>query len=126
MKGYDGHLIFKELNNFNNTDIQVIPKTSETYVSIIVNRNIIFLDAIQFYKGSLDSSNFEDNAFKHLLSEFSINKLEILKTKDAYPYEWIDSYKKFNYKQLPPKKCFYSSLRHGKRDKSDGHISDEQ
>ena len=66
------------------------------------------------------------NAFKHLLSEFSFNKSEIFKRKDAYPYERIDSYEKFNYKQLPHKNCFYSSLRHGKRDKSYGHISDEQ
>ena len=42
LEGYDGHLIFKKLNNFNNIDIQVIPKTSEKYMSIIINRNIIF------------------------------------------------------------------------------------
>ena len=84
---------------------------------LFVNRNIIFLVSIQLYKGLLDShtSNLEDTNFKHLLSEFSTNKLER-----------IDNYEKSNYKQLPPKKCFYSSLRHGKRDKSDDHISDEQ
>ena len=60
------------------------------------------------------------------MSEFSSDKLEILKRKDAYPYEWVDSYEKFNYPQLPPKECFYSSLKDGKRDKSNGHISNEQ
>ena len=60
------------------------------------------------------------------MSEFPSDKLEILKRKDAYPYEWVDSYEKFNYPQLPPKKCSYSSLKDGKRDKSNGHISDEQ
>ena len=54
LEGYNGHLIFKELNNFT-VDIQVIPKTSEKYMSIIVNRHITFLDSNQFYKGSLDS-----------------------------------------------------------------------
>ena len=54
LEGYDDHIIFKELNNFN-VDIQVIPKTSEKYMSIIVNRNIVFLDSNQFYKGSLGS-----------------------------------------------------------------------
>ena len=29
LEGYDGHIIFKELNNFDNIDIQVIPKSSE-------------------------------------------------------------------------------------------------
>ena len=54
LEGYDGHIIFKELNHFDNIDIQVIPKSSEKYMSIIIN-NINFLDSLQFYKGSLDS-----------------------------------------------------------------------
>ena len=68
--------IFKELHNFNNIDIQVIPKTSEKYMSIIINRNSISLESLQFYKGLLDShaSNLEDNDFKHLLPEFPTDK----------------------------------------------------
>ena len=116
------------MNNFDNTDIQVIPKTSERYMSIILNRNIVFLDLNQFYKGSSDShaSNLEDKDFKHLLSDFCTDKLEILKRKDAYPYEWVDSYEKFNYQELAPKECFYSSINDGKRDNDNGYISDEQ
>ena len=89
MEGYDGHIIFKELNNFDDIDIQVIPRTSEEYMSIIVNRNIIFLDSNQFYKDKLDNhaSNLEDSDFKKLISEFPIDKSELLKGKDAYPYE---------------------------------------
>ena len=49
-----------------------------------------------------------------------------MKRKDAYPYEWVDSYEKFKHPSLPEKKYFYSSLRDGKQDRSDGHISDEQ
>ena len=68
--------IFKELHNFNNIDIQVIPKTSEKYMSIIINRNSISLESLQFYKSLLDShaSNLEDNDFKHLLPEFPTDK----------------------------------------------------
>ena len=97
-------------------------------MSIIVNRHITFIDSLQFYNSSLDTlaSNLNDEDFKYLVSEFGIDKLEILKRKDTYPYEWVDSYEKFNYPSLPPNKCFYSSLRDGKRDKSYGHISDEQ
>ena len=78
LENYDGHIIFKELNNFDNIDIQVIPKTSEKYMSITVNRNIVFLDSNQFYKGKLDNhaSNLEHSDFKYLLSKFSINKLK--------------------------------------------------
>ena len=127
LQGYDGHIIFKELNNFG-VDIDVIPKGIDKYMNIIVNRHITFVDSLQFYNGSLDTlgSNLNNEDFKHLTSEFGIDKLEILKRKDAYPYEWVDSYEKFKHPSLPEKKYFYSSLRDGKRDRSDGHISDEQ
>ena len=77
-------------------------------MSIIVNKHIIFIDSLQFYNGSLDTlaSNLEDNAFKHLTLEFGIDKLEILKRKDAYPYEWVDSYEKFKHSSLPEKNIF--------------------
>ena len=87
-EGYDGHIIFKELNNFDVT-IDVIPKTIEKYMSIIVNRNITFIDSNEFYyKGALDilASNLEDDDFKYLMSEFPADKLEILKRKYVYPY----------------------------------------
>ena len=86
LQGYDGHIIFKELNNFT-VDFGVIPKGTDKYMSIIVNRHINLIDSNQFYKGSLDSdvSNLEDSDFKYLLSDFPVDKLEILKRKDAYP-----------------------------------------
>ena len=41
--------------------------------------------------------------------------------------EWmVDSYEKFKDPSLPEKKYFYWSLKDGKRDRSNGHISDEQ
>ena len=102
-------------------------------MSIIVNRNIVFLDSNQFYKGKLDNhaSHLNNEDFKHLLSEFLIDKLELLKVKDAYPYEWVDFYEKFNYQELLPKECFYSSIKDGKRDNDNGQyfsisISNEQ
>ena len=97
-------------------------------MSIIVNRHITFIDSLQLYNGSLDtlSSDLNNEDFKHLISEFGIDKLEILKIKDAYPYEWVDSYEKFKHPSSPEKKYFYSSLRDGKRDRRNGHISDEE
>ena len=125
LEGYDGHLIFRELNNFKDIDIQIIPKTDERYMSIIVNNNIILLDSLQFLKASLDSlaGNLKDDDFKHLLSEFPKDKLDLLRKKDPYPYEWVDSYRKFLYPRLPPKESFYSSIDDGKRGKGDGHAS---
>ena len=127
LQGYDGHIIFKKLNNFN-VDISVIPKSIDKYMSIIVNRHITFIDSRQFCNGSLDTlaSNLNNDDFKHLISEFGTDKLKILKRKDAYPYKWVNSYEKFKHPSLPEKKYFfYSSLKDGKRYRSNGHISDE-
>ena len=106
----------------------MIPKGINKCMSIIVNRHITFIGSLQFYNNSLDTlaSKLNNEDFKYLVSEFGIDKLEILKRKDAYPYEWVDSYKKFNHQEFPPKECFYSSTNDGKRNKGSGHISNEQ
>ena len=92
-EGYDGHIIFKELNNFKNINTEVIPKSTEKYMSIIINRDIIFLDSMQFLNKSLDalSNNLEDTDHKYLPSEFKLVDLNLLKKKDPYPYEWVNS-----------------------------------
>ena len=57
-------------------------------MSFVINKNIIFLDSLQFLKSTLDNlaANLEDSDRKYLLSEFSQHKLEILQRKDPYPY----------------------------------------
>ena len=77
-------------------------------MSIIVNKNIIFLDSLQFCKALLDSlaGNLEDSDFKHLMSEFPVDKLEILKRKDAYPYEWVNFLKNLFIQDCHQKKAF--------------------
>ena len=54
-------------------------------MSIVTNRNIIFSDSLQFCKEKLDKlvSNLNNEDFKHIMSEFPPNKLEILKRKDS-------------------------------------------
>ena len=46
------------------------------------------------------------------------SKLELLKRKGVYPYEYMDSFEKFNETQLPDKSKFFSSL-------NDAHINDD-
>ena len=108
LQGYDGHIIFKRLNNFD-LDISEIPKGIDKYMSIIVNRYITFIDSFQFYNSSLDTlaSDLNNEDFKYLVSEFGIDKLEILKRKDAYPYEWVDSSEKLKHLSLPEKKYLF-------------------
>ena len=67
--------------------------------------------------------------FKYLNKEFVFENLKLLKQKDAYPYEYMDSFKKINEEKLCDKKCFYSSVKDGTTgdngEKSNDHISDE-
>ena len=68
---------------------------------------------MQFINLSLDSlvKNLSDNDFKYLSEEFSGEVLELVKEKGVYPYEYMDSFKKFSENKLPDKCKFFSSLK---------------
>ena len=53
--------------------------------------------------------NNED--FKYLSEVFKGEKLELIKKKGIYPYEYFDSFGKFNKSKLPDIDCFFSSLK---------------
>ena len=68
-----------------------------------------------------------DEDFKHLVEEVGSENLELLKEKDDYPYEYMNSFERLNEEKLAARKKFYSS----KKDEKivddckiwDGHIS---
>ena len=68
---------------------------------------------MQFMNSSLDAlvNNLSDNGFKLLSQKFSSNLLELVKQKVAYPYEYMDSFKKFFDDKLPDKCDLFSSLK---------------
>ena len=107
IRPYDSHLIFCELNKFD-VKIDVIPNRLEKYMAFFLNKNLVFIDSMQFMNSSLEKlvKNLSDNDFKYLTEEFGSKNLELLKQKDAYPYEYMDSFKRFNEEKLPDKKCF--------------------
>ena len=43
-------------------------------------------------------------------SDGDLNKFVLLLPKDIYPYEYMDSWERFNETSLPPKKSFYTEL----------------
>ena len=45
------------------------------------------------------------------IEEFGSKNLEPLKQKGAYPYEYMDSFKRFHEEKLPDKECFFSSTK---------------
>ena len=52
--------------------VDVIKNGLEKYMVFILNRNLVYIDSIQFMNSSLDVlvKNFSDNHFKYLSHEF--------------------------------------------------------
>ena len=52
---------------------------------------------MQFMNSRLEKlvKNLSDDDFKKLTEEFGLKNLELLKQKDAYPYEYMNSFRKF-------------------------------
>ena len=113
LKGYDVHLIMKELSNFD-VSIDVIPCGLEKYMVFFVNRWLVFIDSMQFMNSSLDAlvGNLNSKDFKCLRKVFGDDEqFELDKCKGVYSYEWVDRFDKFDWSCLPSKECFFSSLK---------------
>ena len=82
LRGYDSHLIFNELDKFD-VKISVIPNGLEKYMAFFLNKNLVFIDSMQFMNSSLEKlvKKLADNDFKYLTQEFCSKNLELLKTK---------------------------------------------
>ena len=93
--------------------VSVIPHVLEKYVAFTVNKILIFIDSMQFINSSLDLlfKNLAYNDLKYLSQEFSQDLLELLKQKGVYPYEYMDSIKKFFDEKSPDGCKFFSSLK---------------
>ena len=112
LRGYDSHFIFSELNKFD-AKINVIPNGLEKYMTLFLGKNLVFIDGMHFMNSSLDKlvKNLSDEDFKYLVKEFGFDNLKILKQKGAYPYEYMNSFQKFNEEKLCAGKYFFSSTK---------------
>ena len=122
------HLIVNELDKFD-VKIKAIPNGLEKYMALFLNKNLVFVDSMQFMNSSLDKpvKNLSNEDFKYLIKEFGSENFELLKQKGAYPYEYMNNFERFNEKKLPARKYFNSSTKDGKIGNDgkilDGHIS---
>ena len=64
LKGYDSHLIFSVLHKFY-FKINVIPNGLEKYMAFFLNKNLVFIESMQFMNYSLDKlvENLSDKDF---------------------------------------------------------------
>ena len=113
MKGYDSHLFVKKLDKLNK--IKIIAETLEKYIKIkgeIKGLPVIFIDSNQFLALSLESlvKNLQPSDFKYTDKHFNENS-HIFRKKGIYPYDYMDSWHKFNQTDLPKMEDFYDSLK---------------
>ena len=67
LKGYVSHLIIKEISKFD-VKVSVILNGLEKYMASTINRNLLFIDSMQFMNSSLDLlvKHLMDEDFKYL------------------------------------------------------------
>ena len=132
LRGYDCHFIMQEIGAIvkNNTytkkgkeikmDINAIPDNMEKYMAFMLGNHLTFIDSFQFMSSSLDKlvSNLPAEALKYTNKRFQKEKFNLMTRKGVNPYDYMDSFEKFNKTELPTKEEFYSIL-------SDEHITDE-
>ena len=112
LRGYDSHLIIKGISKFD-AKVSVIPNGLEKCMAFTINRNLVFIDSMRFMNSGLDSlvKNLSDNDFRYLSEEFGGEFLKLAKQRGVYPYECMDSFKKFSENKLTDKCKFFSSLK---------------
>ena len=101
LRRYDSHLIIREIGKFD-VKVNVIPNGLEKYMAFTINNNLIFIDSMQLMDSSLDAlvKDLSEMGFKYLSQEFSGDLLELVKQTVVYPYEYMDSFKKFSKDKL--------------------------
>ena len=98
-----------------------MPNGLEKYMVFTINRNLVFIDSMQFMNSRLDSlvKNLPDDDFKYLSEEFHGEFLRLGKQKGVYPYEYMDNFKKFSEDKLPDRCSFFRSLKDKRISKKD-------
>ena len=61
--------------------LDVIPIRLEKYMAFTINKNLVFIDSMQFINSGWDAlvKNLTDNDFKYLYQEFSSEQLSLVK-----------------------------------------------
>ena len=126
---YDAHLFIRELGA-HTSEMGVIAKNKEDYISFSINvpvekyidkngeekdkfYELRFIDSFKFMSSSLDS--LTKNVVRGRKKLFGFEdylelQYDLLTRKGVYPYEYINSWDRFEETQLLPISAFYSNL----------------
>ena len=102
-------------------NINAIPNNMEKYMAFMLGNHLTFIDTFQFMSSSLDKlvSNLPKDDLMYTSKVFKGKRLNLMSQKGVYPYDFMDSFEKFNQTELPNKDQFYSIL-------NDQHITDDE
>ena len=94
--------------NKEKSNINTIPNNMEKYVAFMLGNHLIFIDSFQFMSSSLDKlvSNLPKD---DLIYTFQGKRLNLMSQKGVYPYNFMDSFEKFDQTELPAKQHFIAS-----------------
>ena len=126
LKGYDSHFIINELGELikkgeEGISIKVIAQNAEKYMAFYIGNHLSFIDSFAFMSSSLEklASNLVDENFIYTKKYFTDPvQFNLMKRKGVYPYDYMDSFSKFNDTELPKREEFYSLL-------TDNNISED-
>lgn len=115
LRGNDAHFIMQEIGKNckeKNLGINCIPNNMERYMAFMLGNNLVFLDSFQFMSSGLDrlAENLPGDKYKYTSGIFKNEQLALMKKKGVYPYVFMDSFQKFDYKELSKKDEFLSML----------------
>ena len=132
LTNYDVHLFVKHLG-YSEGDISCIANNDEKYISFSkqitvgtyeksmmnkeggfysvekpIHHTIRFIDSFRFMSTSLSKlvNNLPETAFQNVGKYYTREKLDLIKRKGVYPYEYMDSIERFKETRLPPKNRF--------------------
>ena len=116
LRGYDSHFIMQQIGNFG-LPINVIPNNMEKYMAFMVGKHLVFLDSFQYMASSLDALASNLSSYPFVSQEFNpdmstSNELmvKLVTQKGVYPYDYMDSFSRFDETQLPAIEDFYSTV----------------
>ena len=125
LRGYDSHFIMQQIGEIakkhaytnkkgekQDLNINAILNNMEKYMAFMLGNHLTFIDSFQFMSSSLDKlvNNLPKDDLKYTSQVFKGKKLNLMSQKGVYPYDFMDSFEKFDQTELPAKEHFYSIL----------------
>ena len=115
LRGYDSHLLMQAISKVEGR-VSCIPNNTEKYISFSLGQ-LRFIDSAQFLLAPLDKLVAANKPEAFQITARYEPDCALFLRKGVYPYEYMDSWERFEETKLPPKEAFYSKL-------TDASISD--